>query len=489
MKTTTFKFKETYLNQVISELPSHCLLNKGITGCGGTTVELESKRNSIILCPTRNLVTSKSSIGYFGVDGKVTKKDIKNYIDNEQSFKKIVATYDALPKLMDSIPDYQDYFLLIDEYHLLFNDYSFRGECIKFILYNFKNFKNWCFMTATPLKEEFILEELKDIPQINYEWENSIPVNIHITDTYYVQKTILEYIELFKDRNLHIFLNSVSTIYNLVKNISEDSYRVVCSENSKTKIKNFSKITSPIKKLNFYTSCAFEGCDIYDPNGLCIIICDTNISTTVLDIATKIRQVCGRLRDSKYKNECYLILNTSKHRYAGTSKIEFENQVEESERLGKIKHKELHDFPLIGDRKKLELRLYSKEKYATLYLNRYKDDIYYDENLKKMDIYNYNLISEIYSTSISVIGEFEKNNIPVKKENTQLSNIKPWILEQLTKNEYTYKELEKIFTPVFEQQGLKWNKKTSIKYYFPPFTKKQKVRNKIKELYYIFNIF
>ena len=119
-------------------------------------------------------------------------------------------------------------------------------------------------MTATPLKEEFILEELKDIPQINYEWENSIPVNIHITDTYYVQKTILEYIELFKDRNLHIFLNSVSTIYNLVKNISEDSYRVVCSENSKTKIKNFSKITSPIKKLNFYTSCAFEGCDIYD---------------------------------------------------------------------------------------------------------------------------------------------------------------------------------------------------------------------------------
>lgn len=490
MESQIFKFKETYLNQVIDKLPSHCLLNKGITGCGGTTVELESKRDSIILCPTKNLVTSKSSIGYFGVDGNVGKRDIQNYLMTEKFFKKIVATYDALPKLMESIPNYQDYFLLIDEYHLLFNDYSFRGDCIKYILHNFKEFKNWCFMTATPLKEEFILEELKDIPKITYDWEKAVPVNIHIKDTYFIQKTILEYINTFKDKNLHIFLNSVSTIYNLTKNIEDSDYRVVCSENSKTKIKNFSKITSPIKKLNFYTSCAFEGCDIYDPNGLCIIICDTNISTTVLDIATKIRQVCGRLRDSKYKNECYLILNTSKHRYAGTSKKEFETQVKESEELGKEKHHELHDFELTEKKKKMELKLYSKETYATLYLNKYKDDIYYDENLKKIDIYNYNLISEIYKSSISVIGELDSYNIPTKieKEKTDL-NIQPWILENLTKNEYTYNELELIFTPIFEQHGLKWNKKTSIKYYFPPFTKKQKMKNKIKELYYTFNIF
>ena len=131
MEIKTYKFKETYLNQVLDKLPSHCLLNKGITGCGGTTVELESKRDSIILCPTKNLVTSKSSIGYFGVDGNVGKRDIQKYIMTEKSFKKIVATYDALPKLMECIPNYKDYFLLIDEYHLLFNDYSFRGEIIK----------------------------------------------------------------------------------------------------------------------------------------------------------------------------------------------------------------------------------------------------------------------------------------------------------------------------------------------------------------------
>lgn len=59
MKSITIILDCHYLSEAINKLPSHCLLNKGITGCGGTTVELKSKRNSIILCPTRNLVTSK----------------------------------------------------------------------------------------------------------------------------------------------------------------------------------------------------------------------------------------------------------------------------------------------------------------------------------------------------------------------------------------------------------------------------------------------
>lgn len=198
MKSITIILDCHYLSKAIDKLPSHCLLNKGITGCGGTTVELESKRNSIILCPTRNLVTSKSALGYFGVDGKVSGKDIQNYINSTTDFKKIIATYDALEKLMENIPNYSDYFLLIDEYHLLFNDYSFRKAVIQTVLQNFRKFKDWCFMTATPLKKEFILEELKDIDQINYEWTKATPVNIVIKDTFYVQKHCLNILNLLK---------------------------------------------------------------------------------------------------------------------------------------------------------------------------------------------------------------------------------------------------------------------------------------------------
>lgn len=77
---------------------------------------------------------------------------------------------------MESISNYSEYFLLIDEYHLLFNDYSLRTDAIMFLLQNFKKFKNWAFLTATPLKQEFILKELKDVNQINYIWEKAVPV-------------------------------------------------------------------------------------------------------------------------------------------------------------------------------------------------------------------------------------------------------------------------------------------------------------------------
>lgn len=487
-KVINLKGDSNFLSGYLEELPSHCLINKGITGCGGTTLELNSKRNSIILCPTKNLVTSKSSLGYFGIDGNVSKLDIQNYIKNGLEYKKILATYDALQKIMDAIPNYEEYFLLIDEYHLLFNDYSFRSKPIMFILDNFRKFNNWAFMTATPLKEEFILKELKDIDQITYNWESAIPVNIKIIDVSFIQKELLNLVDIYKDRNLHIFLNSVATIRNIVFKLDTNNYRVVCSETSKTRTKNFAKVTDPIKKINFYTSCAFEGVDIYDPNGFCIIVCDTNIATTVLDISTKIRQVCGRIRDSKYKDQCTIILNANKHRYANISKFEFEKIVSESEIMGK--RKEFNLSKCNEEDMKIELKLYNPETYSTLYLNKYEDKIFYDENLKKLDIYNYNLISEIYNSSISVLGEFTKNNFKGEIKHNPSKGLE-WVkakLKELNKLEFAYLELEEVFSPLFKEHYLVWNKNTSISNFFPDFTKKRKLLNGKREIFYKFTM-
>ena len=51
--------KTKFLSDFLNFIPSHKLINKGITGCGGTTLELTCKRNSVILVPTKNLVISK----------------------------------------------------------------------------------------------------------------------------------------------------------------------------------------------------------------------------------------------------------------------------------------------------------------------------------------------------------------------------------------------------------------------------------------------
>lgn len=475
-----------YLSDFLNHLPSNKIINKGVTGCGGTTLEIISKRNSLILSPTKNLVISKSSKEVLGVTGDVSNTEIKNYLMTKQGYKKIIATYDSLPRLMQIIPNYSEYFLLIDEYHLLFNDYSFRNKAIMQVLNNFKKFNNWAFLTATPLKPECILEELKDIPQITYEWENAVPVKLTIKDTFYIQKELINLISYYTDRNLHIFLNSVATINTIARKLNLTDYRVVCS--NKNKIKNYAEITSKVKKINFYTSCAFEGADIFDPDGLCIILSDTNIATTVLDIATKVRQICGRLRDSKYKDECILILNTNKHRYAGTTKTEFNNIVSDSKRRG-IRKEELIN-QLNADDYLTELKLFCPDTYYNLYLNLFDNKIFYDENLKKLDLYNYDLISEIYSNTVSVLDECSKNNFTPEVVKTTSDKGLPFIKEQLTildKSEYTFEELEEIFKPLFIEHYLSWNS-NSINEWFPEYVKTRKQINRKRITTYKFNL-
>lgn len=62
------------------------------------------------------------------------------------------------------ISPFKECFLLVDEYHVLFNQYVFRDESIRILLELSSNFKEKTFMTATPLSDEFMLEELKHLP-------------------------------------------------------------------------------------------------------------------------------------------------------------------------------------------------------------------------------------------------------------------------------------------------------------------------------------
>ena len=81
MKNETIKLdKLDYLSTYFDELPSNCILNKGITGCGGSYLELHSKRNSVILVPTIELVKNKTEKGIQPVYGKVKDTAIKKYL-------------------------------------------------------------------------------------------------------------------------------------------------------------------------------------------------------------------------------------------------------------------------------------------------------------------------------------------------------------------------------------------------------------------------
>ena len=157
----------------MSELPTNCLFNKGVTGCGGTELTLSNDRNTIIAMPFVSLVVNKVESeehreNVLVVYGGTTNQEIETYIRTHDVWK-IAVVYDSLPRVINvfeeiGIDVYSECFLLVDEYHILFNQYTFRNEPITKLLGLASRFREKTYMTATPLCDEFMIEELKDMP-------------------------------------------------------------------------------------------------------------------------------------------------------------------------------------------------------------------------------------------------------------------------------------------------------------------------------------
>ena len=438
---------KNYLSEVIDTLPSHVLLNKGMVGCGGTTLELTCKRNSIVLVPTINLVNNKATGDILGVTGTVKPEDIKAYIKNNSiPYKKIIATYDSLLKLIEIIgKNIYDYFLLIDEYHYLFTNYKFRNIAIKKILDNYIKFKDWCFMTATPLSEFNILEELKDVDTISYVWKGKAKLDITFSPTEFYLKLLENRIKLclMNDYNLHIFINSFKTIKHIIKKFDKLKYRVICSPYQKDKSSlNFQHINSNVSKINFYTATAFEGCDIFDEDGRTIVVSDTRLPTTMMDISIHIVQIAGRLRNSKYLNQLEYIYSASSHRYLNKNDVQFQQFTEYNHTDG------LLAVSLFNKGNKEERRVainrFNPDYDFGLYINSDQINLYHDPNLKACDNDNYRIFMNL-SNLYTQLPKVEPSNIkfvmPAYK-----SEIEELAYKFLLKgHEYTKPELEQLF--------------------------------------------
>lgn len=478
-----------FLSEYMQELPSNCLFNKGVTGCGGTHLELHlSKRNSLVLVPMIELVKNKISNAVFGFYGDVSNQALLDYVSSDKPYKKIIGTYDCLSRFIDVVSNYPDYFLLIDEYHLLFNQYDFRPKAIMYVLNNFRRFKQFCFMTATPLKEEFILPQLKDLERIELEWDNAVSVNITIRDTYYIIKeTVLELKKPFGG-NYHVFLNSVDTIKKIIKQLSSDDYRVICSDSSKKRHPSLkvSGTKDPVCKYNFYTSYCSEGCDIFDENGKTIIVSDTNLSYTLNDISTTLPQICGRLRNSNYKDSVLFIVNTHTHRYLDADHSNYKEYTDTQECIGKERVEQLlTSSPRLHIDNLKKFNRHSDD-YNDIYINCYNDSFFLDKVLKLKDVYNFELLLGIYKSSYSILNNLS-NVFTGSIEEPCVTN-KPLMERYINKTRYTFSELKEYFLPIFKHYGIEWKDRTVIKDYFPNcFKKIIRDHNKTMQVY-LFNI-
>lgn len=168
----------------MEEIPANCILSKGTTGCGATTLATEQNTPAIIAMPYTELIRNKSVqysennegrpvlLPIYGEGDK--RAEIETYMHSHRDLPKIATTYDSLPKVCRILSDlgydpYENMHLCVDEWHVMFNSYDFRNSAVRNMLDCAKGFRRVTYMSATPIEREYWLEELSGFPEYRIE--------------------------------------------------------------------------------------------------------------------------------------------------------------------------------------------------------------------------------------------------------------------------------------------------------------------------------
>lgn len=406
-----------YLSQVLNALPDNCIFDKGRVGAGGTHIALTEECNTVIAVPFVSLIENKVAQfngQVFGMYGGVTYKELKAYLaDDSIKYKKIMVTYDSLDKILPSI-EAPEWKIMIDEYHLLFTQYSFRRDAVQTVLDNYKQFKSFCFLTATVLEDDFILEELKDVQVVRAVWEevrevfvDSIKCDKDVLAT--TAKIIQDHLNNEIEGNAYIFVNSIDFIKDLIQtcDLDANNTRVVYSKNNKTKlsIPRGSTIDAP-KKINLLTSTVFEGADLYDEDGKTYIVSDNKKQHTLTDISTSFQQIAGRIRNTKYWNQLTHLFSTT--RYSNDlSYDEFKKACDDTKNQAATIVKECNGLSeMVKKNVNVECESYVVK----------TDNIFsFDANLLKIDLYNFKVTKCLYAIRVNVDKALTENGFIVNQ--------------------------------------------------------------------------
>lgn len=319
--------KGEWLSDVIKEIPTNTILNKTMTGCGATTLEINAARHSIIIEPNVPVIVGKKAQHsfLFAVYEGTSKEDVNAYLAGEHDgYRKIITTPEGfdkkvLPAMYETnTPIFEDYFLLFDECEKAIQDVGYRGD-IYLPVEDFFRFRNKAMVSATPIvpsdprfaKQGF--EMLRIVPTYDYRQ----PLTVCITNnTVRVLRILLARFNKENEKTC-IFLNSTDTTLSLIQTLKlQGRCKVFCSEKSVKKLKrqDFSEVSDSLTELaevNFFTSRFYSAVDIkldYQPN--VIVLTDVfRAPYSMIDPQTEVVQAIGRFRNGVAR--AYHIANTS----------------------------------------------------------------------------------------------------------------------------------------------------------------------------------
>ena len=510
------------------------IVNKTKTDVGGTYVAANCGSNYIIVCPFKDLVDSiaadrNNRYEVFKCYGGVREYQFRKYIKNNTTYK-IAVTYDSLPKLIGWLSGTEGWKVLIDEYHLILEDMDFRYDAINGLMEEIQKFRHYSFLSATPIDLDFEIDFLKQLPHYKVQWNGVTkitPIRYKVTQ---LTKGLARFIQIFLDEGislpdingnvskveeLYIFINSVTSIKQIADTLklNPNDVKICCAD----RIRNnkllgeyqIESVSSPNKRINFFTKKCFQGCNLFTNNGLIIVASDAYRTQTLVDISTTMEQIAGRIRiNDEYQN---IFRNVIVHLFSTNKNVMSD---EEFEMLMQDKEKEA-DKLLSGWSKldKEERQTYIKRMNLDTELVSIINGKMVYNNLKKQSFIYKQALRKIYKDGISIRDSFmqsEKfeltNQNKWKDFNIKLAKAMTVSYEQLLKDyldspsesyeqEYPEFPLIKRYLKESEMNTLRWNREKMLKavedkkqvnkallaIYQPGFISNQDLKGKLKD--------
>ena len=478
------------------------IVNKTKTDVGGTYVAANCSSNYIIVCPFKDLVDSiaadkNNRYEVFKCYGGVREYQFRKYIKNNTTYK-IAVTYDSLPKLIGWLSSTEGWKVLVDEYHLILEDMDFRYDAINGLMEEIQKFRHYSFLSATPIDLDFEIDFLKQLPHYKVQWNGVTkitPIRYKVTQ---LTKGLARFIQIFLDEGislpdingnvskveeLYIFINSVTSIKQIADTLklNPDDVKICCAD----RIRNnkllgeyqIESVSSPNKKINFFTKKCFQGCNLFTNNGLIIVASDAYKTQTLVDISTTMEQIAGRIRiNDEYQN---IFRNVIVHLFSTNKNVMSD---EEFEMLMQDKENEA-DKLLSGWSKldKEERQTYIKRMNLDTELVSIINGKMVYNNLKKQSFIYKQALRKTYKDGISIRDSFmqsEKfeltNQNKWKDFNIKLAKAMTVSYEQLLKDyldspsesyeqEYPEFPLIKRYLKESEMNTLRWNREKMLK--------------------------
>ena len=403
------------------------ILNKTLTGCGGTSLFLNSGLMVVIISPRIQVLKNKhkqypdSFLFHIPQCGdrpsaiKQKMEELNSYLHLHYGLTpfgqpppaKILVTLDSVGKVLsvlESCSIIDRFLFVVDEFQCLMGDAIFKGTVDMNFLVNIDNrARRICYLSATPIPEIYLdyIPQLANLPYYKLRWdpavieeptlkvrqmkkgENAVKLCTELIQKYrnngYFERKIIQGNVVYS-REACIFLNEVKSIIRIIEknNLLSEEVTILCSESKSSELPKGFTIgglctdrNNPINKtFTFCTKASFEGVDFYSTNASTYIFIDGGKEWLSLDVAIDLSQILGRQRldSNPFRHDATLYYKTVPN---PVTEVEFRQKQSEMEQTTK-ERLDMYDASQEQSKKwlvDLHLKISPEEKFVSDYVD------------------------------------------------------------------------------------------------------------------------